>query len=323
MRLPMISRLMLSVAMVALPMQAMAQDTAKPAAAPAMSKPAAAKPAAAAKAEQPRPASATDYVVLKVNGDNVMRSEVLELWESMFEGKAVPDFDAQEASIKQNVLTGLVSERLVLQEANKAGLDKDPEVARRLKMLQNQLVIQEWMARQTKDKLTDDALKAYYDKQVKKAEGQKEAHIRHILVKTAEEAKDVYNRLKKGDSFEDVAKELSQDQASGTRGGDIGWVSRERVVPEFADAAFKLKKNEISRPVKSAFGWHVIQMLDTRTLQPKSFTEVRYDIGQQALGDATRDIVGGLLKKADIEHLSANGEKLPFDRTLPGTEAQR
>ena len=267
--------------------------------------------------------SATDYVVLRVNGDEIHRSDVLELWQTLFEGRKAPDFDTQDAAIKKNVLTGLVSEKLALQQADKAGIEAEPAMRKKIDMLRKQVLIQEWMSRATKDKVTDESVRSYYEQKIVKQGPQDELHVRHILVKTPEEAKTAYERLKKGEDFATVAKAASVDKGSSANGGDIGWIKRDMVVPEFAEAAYKLKNGEISKPIKSPFGWHMIEVIERRTRQPQAFAEVKDQVAQEALGQATRDVVQDLLKKADIDYYSASGEKLPFDRSLPSDIAPK
>ena len=113
---------------------------------------------------------------------------------------------------------------------------------------------------------TEEAEKKAYDDAAKAEPPQQEIHARHILLPTEEEAKKALAQVKGGEDFAKVATELSKDPSG--NGGDLGWFTKDRMVPEFSDAAFKLKEGEISEPVKTQFGWHIIKIEGTRT---KSF----------------------------------------------------
>ena len=117
---------------------------------------------------------------------------------------------------------------------------------------------------------TEEAERKAYDEAAKAEPPQEEIHARHILLPTEDEAKKALARVKGGEDFAKVATELSKDPSG--NGGDLGWFTKDRMVPEFSDAAFKLKKGEISEPVKTQFGWHIIQVEGTRT---KSFPALR------------------------------------------------
>ena len=108
-------------------------------------------------------------------------------------------------------------------------------------------------------------------------------HARHILVENEDDAKKAYDRVKGGEDFAKVAKELSKDPGS-SDGGDLGWFTKDRMVKEFADAAFAMKPGDISQPVKSQFGWHVIKVEERRTKPVPTFDQVKPQIA--TLSDA-------------------------------------
>jgi len=282
-------------------------DDAKDAAAPADA-PAAAKPAAAADTK--------DYTILKVGNDEIKNSEVLDTWKGLFPNGAAPDFNSFDENIRQNVLRGLVSERLIYAEAQKAGTDKDPEVKKHIAQLEKQLVMQAFMEQQAKSLVTDDQLHAAYAEKVAGLKGQEEIKARHILVATEAEAKAIEAQLKKGGDFDKIAKEKSTDKSSGANGGDLGWFTKDKMVPEFGDAAFKLKKGDISAPVKTSFGWHVIKVEDRRPVQPPSFEESKDALQGELANKAVQGYVEGLLKKSDIKYYGADGKEKPFSKEL-------
>ena len=111
------------------------------------------------------------------------------------------------------------------------------------------------------------------------------------------------DRLKKGEDFAKVAADVSKDPGSGKEGGDLGWFTKDRMVPEFAEAAFKLKKGEVSAPVKSQFGWHVIKLEDKRTKPLPDYAAVKPQIEQYLERKAQQDAVLALREKAKVERL--------------------
>ena len=155
------------------------------------------------------------------------------------------------------------------------------------------------LAQVAKTAATDAAIKATYDEEVKKQKPETEIHARHILVATEDEAKSALKRIMGGEEFEKVAKEVSKDP--GSEGGDLGWFTKDRMVPEFADAAFKLDVGQMSDPVKSPFGWHLIEILDKREKTPPTFDQVKDQVSRYVVQKAQLAYVTDLRKGAKIE----------------------
>lgn len=274
---------------------------------------------AAAPQETAPPAEATkpkDYTILRLGGEEIRYSEAEELWKGLFPGGSSPDFSTFDESIRQNVLRGMVSERLIYNEALKEGFDKSAEVQKRLESLKKQLIMQSFMETKAKALVTEDALKKAYAQKTAALKNEEEVHARHILVATEEEAKNLSKELKKGGDFESLAKEKSMDKGSGTQGGDLGWFTKDKMVPEFADAAFKMKKGDVSEPIKTSFGWHVIKVEERRKVKIPSFEEMREELVADVSNDAVQAYVEGLLKKSDIKYYGPDGKERDFSRTI-------
>lgn len=261
-------------------------------------------------------AAAKDYVILKINGDEIKRSEVDAMWKGIFPGGDAPSFDAFDDNIRQNVLRGLVSERLMLKQATDEGVADKPEVKQRLETARSQIIVQSFLAEKTKDAVTDEKLKKLFDEKAGKQGNQEELHARHILLKTEEEAKAILEKLKKGVDFETLAKEKSEDKASGVQGGDLGYFTADRMVPEFSKAAFALKKGELSKPVKSDFGWHVIKVEDRRKLPKPEFEAMKDQLKEELNGKAVQEYLNGVMSKAEIEYLGADGKPIAFEKSF-------
>ena len=204
--------------------------------------------------------------------------------------------------MKNAIINELVGSELAYQEAQKQGLDKDPdfktssELANR-KMLVN-VFLQDFMK---KNPVSEADTKAAYE-DYKKELGDKEYSARHILVKTEAEAKDVLAQLKKGDDFAKVAKEKSLDPGSKEKGGDLGWFSPAGMVKPFSDAVTSLKKGETtSAPVQTQFGWHIIKLVDTRAAQVPSYDKVKEGLERTLQQRKLEKMMIGLKEKAKID----------------------
>lgn len=257
-----------------------------------------------------------DYTILKLGAEEIKYSEAEELWKGLFPGGAAPDFNTFDETVRQNVLRGIVSERLIYQEASKEGFEKSPEVQKRLESLKKQLIMQAYMEAKAKALVSEEQMKKAYAEKIATMKDEEEVRARHILVASEDEAKKLSKDLKKGGDFEKVAKEKSQDKGSGTQGGDLGYFTKDKMVPEFAEAAFKLKVGDISEPVKSSFGWHIIKVEDRRKVKVPGFEEMRDEIQAEISAKAVQDYVETLLKKADIKYYAADGKEKTFSRSL-------
>ncbi|MFO0388668.1 MAG: peptidylprolyl isomerase [Alphaproteobacteria bacterium] len=285
-----------------------APETAAEKPAEAAAAPVAAKPAASAQS--------SDFTIIKIGSDEIKNSEVQDVWKNLFTGDTAPDFASFDENIRQNVLRGMVSERLIAQEAVKAGYDKNAEVLKKIEAMKQQVVMQSFIEDKAKNLVAEKDVKALYNQKAKEAKGLEEVKARHILVANEDEAKKIAEEIKKGGDFDKIAKEKSTDKGSGAQGGDLGWFSKERMVPEFADAAFKLKKGEVSEPVKSAFGWHIIKLEDRRPLAFASYDDMKESLQAELTNKSVQTYVEGLLKKADIKYYGADGSEKPFSRSL-------
>ncbi|MEI7669255.1 MAG: peptidylprolyl isomerase [Pseudomonadota bacterium] len=257
------------------------------------------------------PAPKADYVILKVGDESIKKSEVETVWKSIFPGGNPPAFDGFEEKIKENVLRGIASEHIIVKEAEKANIKNSEEVKQRIAAAEKQITIQEFLKIKTKELVTDEKIKAVYDERVKSSG--EEVHARHILVKTEAEAKEIAKKLKAGGKFEEIAKEKSQDKSNSGTGGDLGWFTADKMVPEFSKAAFALKKGEVSEPVKSDFGWHVIKLEDRRKATPASFDKMKGDLTQELGNKAVADYVSGIMKDVKVTIVDSNG----VEKSLP------
>ena len=156
------------------------------------------------------------------------------------------------------VLDYLIDLRLVAAKAEADKLDQGADFARELAYYHDKLAMEALLTEVGQGAATEEAARKAYDEAAKAQPPVPEIHARHILLPTEEEAKAALARIKAGEDFAKVATELSKDPAG--EGGDLGWFTKDRMVPEFADAAFKMEPGQVSDPVKSQFGWHIIKV---------------------------------------------------------------
>lgn len=196
----------------------------------------------------------------------------------------------------------LVASELLVQEALKKGLDKDPSVAAALEFQRRELLGKAALEDYARKNPVDEAaIRAEYDKAKAKA-GDKEYRAAHILVPTEKEAKDLLAQLKKPKvKFEDLAKKFSKDSTAGN-GGDLGWTVPANLVPEFAKAMTALKKGQTAaEPVQTQFGWHILRLLDERPLDFPAYDAVKGRIAGQLQQQVLRRYVQSLRAEAKVE----------------------
>ena len=254
-----------------------------------------------------------DYVVLKVAGEEVNKSEIDAMLKNIFPGGNAPAFETFDAKIKDNILRGIASEHIIYSEAVKSNVAQSEEVKKKIAESTRQIFVQEFLKNKSKELATDEKLKALYEEKVK-SNNQEEVHARHILLKKEEDAKEVHKKIINGGDFEKIAKEKSEDKGSGASGGDLGWFTADKMVAEFSKAAFAMKKGEISNPVKSDFGWHIIKLEDRRKAPVEEFEKMKPNL----LNKVVSDYVAELVKHVKIITVDEKGvEKELTPEALP------
>ncbi len=201
------------------------------------------------------------------------------------------------------VLDYLIDLRLVARKAAAEKMGEGADAARRLAYYRDKVMMETLLGKVAKDGATDAAMKQVYDEAAAKQTSEEEISARHILVPTEDEAKAALKRVKGGENFAKVADEVSKDP--GSKGGDLGWFTKDRMVPEFGEAAYKLKKGEISEPVKSQFGWHVIKLEDRRMKPFPSFEDVKAQVAQYVAQKSQSELIMKLREGAKIERAEA------------------
>jgi peptidyl-prolyl cis-trans isomerase C len=250
-----------------------------------------------------------DPVVAKVNGVEIHQSDLAVAEEEA--GQLPP----MTPDAKKDYLVQFMADMILVSKAAEAEkLADSPEFKRHMEVARRKLLMAELLQSVGKKALTDEAMHKVYDDAVKQMGEQKEVRARHILIRAApgdekadkaaeDKIKATIARLKKGEDFEKVAKEVTEDPSGKANGGDLGYFTKDQMVPEFAEAAFKLNKGDISEPVKTQFGWHVIKVEDSRVKPPPTFDEVKPQIENYVTRKAQAELVQKLRAEAKIEKL--------------------
>jgi peptidyl-prolyl cis-trans isomerase C len=219
------------------------------------------------------------------------------LKESIAKGQT--DTPELRASIKEE----LTNRELVVRAAKQKGMDKDADVKAQMDLSAQSVLVRNYIGDYVKNNpVPDDELKKEYEA-IKAKMGDKEYKTRHILVETESEAKDIITALQKGEKFEKLAAARSKDAGSKDKGGDLDWIAPGgQLAKPFADAMVALEKGKFTTtPVKTDFGWHVIQVDDIRTAKPPSFEEVKPGLQQRAQGQLVAKMIADLRAKANIK----------------------
>ena len=263
------------------------------------------------------PALADDYVIMKVNTQDVTASEANKFWEGLFPAGQAPAFDSIKPDVRDKILRGIMAEKLVYGEALAKGVDKSDTVQKQLEDIKRKLVVRTFLDQKTSDAITDADLKKEYDSAIAANKDDKEVHARHILLNSEQDAIDARKKIDGGKSFDEVAREYSKDAGSAKNGGDLGYFTKDQMVKEFSDAAFAMKKGDISGPVKSPFGWHIIKVEDVRKITPPPFDQVKEQLRAKLQEKRLNEYVESLVKAADVKEFDAKGKEVPFNKHMP------
>ena len=231
-----------------------------------------------------------------VNGQPISQT-VYNAFISEQQAQGAPDSPELKDAIKEE----LVRREILAQEAKKKGMDKTPNIQGQIELAKQAVLIRAYLSEYVKaNPISEAQLKAEYEL-IKTNLGSTEYKSRHVLVEKEEDAKAIIAKLEKGEKFSELAKQ-SKDPGSKDKGGDLGWSSPAAYVKPFGEALTKLKKGEYTKtPVKSDFGYHVIQLEDSRPATPPPFEQVKQQLQQRASQQQVENLVKELRGKAKVD----------------------
>jgi peptidyl-prolyl cis-trans isomerase C len=288
---------------------ALAQETQTPA--PETPAPETPAPATQAPAADPAAPAATtetkpdpNQVVARINGIDITRQEVIDSAADLPE-----QIRSQIDMVFPQLLNRYIGLKLLGDKGRADNLAEDPEVKKLMSDYETQAIRQVFVTRYLNQQITEETIKARYEKKLKDNPPPEEVRAAHILVKTEDEAKAIIEQLKGGGDFAALAKEKSTDKGSGANGGELGWFAKDVMVKEFADAAFAMKVDEFSQaPVKSQFGFHIIKLEERRTQPAPTLDSQREQIRAELTEETVQALVTNLRKDAKVEIIGPDGK---------------
>ncbi|MBB4103072.1 peptidyl-prolyl cis-trans isomerase [Allorhizobium borbori] len=239
-------------------------------------------------------------IAARVNGVEITTSDVA--FAAAFFGNPSPD--APTAARTSAMVDAMIDIKLLAAEARRQGIEKQADYQRQLNFLAEQALRSAYLSQEVDKAVTDESVRAFYDKQVKAIAPVQEIRLSHILLKTREEADKVSTALASGQAFETLAKESSADTVSGREGGSLSFLKKEALPAEIASAVAGMKPGEVAKaPIQTPFGFHVVRLDEVRNAPPPSFEELAPRIRQSLESAAIQSIVARLRTSAKIEKL--------------------
>jgi peptidyl-prolyl cis-trans isomerase C len=237
-------------------------------------------------------------VLAKVDGVPITEDDVADAMMDI--GPGLPQkLDGPERN--KYVLDYLIDMKLVAKKSIADKMDSSSVFARRFAYYHDKLAMEELLTDVSAKAATDEAEHKAYDDAAKAQPPQQEVHARHILLPTEDDANAALARVKGGEDFAKVATELSKDP--GGQGGDLGWFTKDKMVPEFADAAFKMEPGQVSEPVKSQFGWHIIKVEEKRMTSFPPFEQIKDQAARYVSQKAQSELITQLRAAAKIDRM--------------------
>lgn len=246
-------------------------------------------------------------VVAKVDGKDITRVDVYRFIRTMPANvQQLPATAVYPMAMEQ-----VINTRLVQNKANNANITETDDYKKEMDIAGQQIARNLYLQQQVDKKITDSKLKKAYNDYIAKVPDVEQRRARHILVETESKATAVIDKLKTGDqSFEELAASLSIGPTA-SKGGDLGYFSAKEMVPEFAQAAFAMKKGDVStKPVQTQFGWHVIKLEDVRQQPKPTFEQMKAALKAEESRKVLEDLLKGWRKDAKIEQFDINGKPL-------------
>lgn len=211
-------------------------------------------------------------VVATIDGQDIRLSDVTKFAETMPQLAGVP-FEV----IYPRLLDSLINMRVIANAAEKSGIEKKDVVQQALKNARQQILSQAYLGDQLEKLMTEEKLREIYIQEIRKMPEQDEIKARHILVKTKEAAEKIAQQLKDGADF---AKLSAKESLANENGGNLGYFTKQMMIPEFGDVVFKMNKGDISKPIQTPMGWHVVVVDDKRPAPTPTFDSVQEELQQ-------------------------------------------
>jgi len=246
-----------------------------------------------------RSAGAQERVIAKVNGKMITDTDM-----KLAEAEIGSDLGSLPAATKRRVLIEfLIENQLFADAAEGQNLGTDQSFDERMQYWRRRALRDAYFDRSVRATISDADAKNFYNSQLGALKADEEVRARHILVDSRDKAREVYEKLAHGGDFAQLAKEYSKDPGSKDQGGELGFFGRGQMVPQFEEAAFRLKKGEISEPFESQFGWHIMRIDDRRQRAAPAFEAVKERVVASMIHKRAQQVAADLRRKAQIEYI--------------------
>jgi peptidyl-prolyl cis-trans isomerase C len=304
-----LSAVLLACTALSLPLGALAQTAAPVPAVPTPATPAPARTTPAGSAVAPQPADANP-VLARVDGaelrlNDVMATAAEALPPEMRDVPAATLRAMLPPQVFQQLVDRAITDRVMVNAARAAGLERDEELRRRIRAFEEGELRDTLLRREVLPKVTDEALRARWQRDVAARPAEEEVRARHILVPNEADARSILAEVQRGGNFEEIARRRSADPAA-RNGGDLGFFRRGDMVSEFSTAAFALQPGQVSpQPVRSQFGWHVIKLEERRTGSGPTFDESKEALRQSLIEEEVQAVIARMRGAARIEVVEA------------------
>ncbi|MBU6140195.1 MAG: peptidylprolyl isomerase [Proteobacteria bacterium] len=249
-------------------------------------------------------------VIARVNGQEIFQSEIEQKLISIFDGQDGEVKVPEIANLSKEILDVLIKETYLDKELSKLAkhskVIEDKDVKGRIAESENRILRQSYIKMMVASEVTEQKISEKYAEISSNLAGKKEYLVFNIIAKSKEEAEKIRNQItakKKSIKFSDAAKKYSLDQESAERGGELGFIIEDGMIKEISDVVVNLKKDEISAPIQTKFGWHLVKFVDVREAQALPFDSVKKNIREQLEQDKTSEIEEKIVKDAKVEIL--------------------
>lgn len=251
-------------------------------------------------------------VVARVDGKDITRVDVYNYIKMMPANiQQLPP-----AAIYPIALEQVINTRLVQNKAEEAGLESDPEVKKQMNLAEQQIIRSVYVQREVEKEISENDLRKAYDDAVARMGDLKEMKASHILVDSEAKAKDIISKLDAGEDFAKLARENSADPSNKENGGDLGWFTKQDMVPEFADAVFQMNKGQYTKaPIQTQFGYHVVKVDDLRDRPKPSYDELKPMLKVEVQRQKLEQMLDNWKQNANIEKFDINGKPVAANDT--------
>lgn len=234
-------------------------------------------------------------VIAKVNNAVITKEDFLREISRLPEW-AKERFSSKEG--KEQFLEEMIKREILYQEAERLGLSKDKEFVAKVEEYKKMTLLSTLLKKEIEEKavVSDKEIKEYYDKNPEEFKTD-QVRASHILVETEQEAQDVLERIKNGEEFSKLAESFSKDRGTASRGGDLGFFGRGMMIPEFEHMAFSLKPGEVSQPVKSRFGYHIIKVIEKKEGDQLPLDDVKEKIEDKLVSEKQSNLFESLIDR--------------------------